>query len=59
MILKTYLWRKPGDKDYVAPKVKLKNKDLLSSYNGKSKKIIEAVSLRHKTILVQFRDTED
>jgi hypothetical protein len=30
MILKTYLWRKPGDKDYVAPKIQLINKDLFS-----------------------------
>ncbi len=28
MILKTYLWRKPGDEDYVAPKIQLINKDL-------------------------------
>jgi hypothetical protein len=32
MILKTYLWRKHGDEDYVAPKIQLINKDLLSSY---------------------------
>jgi hypothetical protein len=31
MILKTYLWRKPGDPDYEAPKIQLINKDLLSS----------------------------
>jgi hypothetical protein len=30
MILKTYLWRKPGDEDYVAPKIQLINKDLFS-----------------------------
>ena len=32
MILKTYLWRKPVDSDFVAPKIQLINKDLLSSY---------------------------
>ncbi len=59
MILKTYLWRQPGDGDYIAPTIKMIDKDLLSSYTGKTKKIIEAVSLKNKTILVQFRDTED
>jgi hypothetical protein len=32
MILKTYLWRKPGDEDYETPKIQIINKDLLSSY---------------------------
>ena len=45
MILKTFLWRKPGEEDYVAPKLKLINKDLLTSNTINIKKIIEAVSL--------------
>jgi hypothetical protein len=32
MILKTYLWRKHGDEDYVVPKIQLIKKDLFSSY---------------------------
>jgi hypothetical protein len=31
MILKTYLWSKPGDEDYVAPKLQIINKDLFFS----------------------------
>jgi hypothetical protein len=31
MILKTYLWRKPGDPDYDAPKIKFITKDLFLS----------------------------
>jgi hypothetical protein len=46
MILKTYLWKKPGDEDYVAPKIQLKNKDLFSSKTIKLKTIIEAISLK-------------
>jgi hypothetical protein len=30
MILKTYLWRKPGDDDYKPPKIQLIDKDLFS-----------------------------
>jgi hypothetical protein len=59
MILKTYLWKKPGDEDYVAPKIQLINKDLLSSNKIKPNGIIEVVSLKDKTILVQYRHTED
>ena len=32
MIMKTYLWSKSEDKDYVAPKIQIKNKDLLPSF---------------------------
>ena len=32
MILKTYLWRKPGDPDYKAPTIKIINKDIFSSF---------------------------
>jgi hypothetical protein len=59
MILKTYLWRKPGDKDYVAPKIQLINKDLFSPNTVKPNGIIEVVSLKEKTILVHYRHTED
>jgi hypothetical protein len=30
MLLKTYLWIKPGDEDYVAPKIQILYKDLFS-----------------------------
>jgi hypothetical protein len=46
MILKNYLWRKPVDPDYVAPKIQLINKDLFSSDSVKIKNIIEAISLK-------------
>jgi hypothetical protein len=46
MILKTYLWRKPVDPDYVAPKIQLINKDLFSSKTIKLITIIEAISLK-------------
>jgi hypothetical protein len=59
MILKTYLWRKHGDPDYVAPKIQLINQDLFSPNKNKIKKIIEAVSLKEKIILVQFCDAEN
>jgi hypothetical protein len=45
MILKTYLWRKPGDEDYLAPKIQIINKDIFSSYIVKPNRIIEIVSL--------------
>jgi hypothetical protein len=59
MILKTYLWRKPEDRDYLAPKLQIINKDLLSSSKMKLKKLIEAVSLKDKKVLVQFLDTDN
>ena len=59
MILKTYLWRKPEDTDYLAPKLQIINKDLLSSNKMKLKKLIEAVSLKDKKVLVQFLDTDN
>jgi hypothetical protein len=59
MILKTYLWRKPEDRDYLAPKLQIINKDLLSSNKMKLKKLIEAVSLKDKKVLVQFLDTDN
>jgi hypothetical protein len=46
MILMTYLWRKPEDKDYIAPKIQLINKDLFSSNKIELKSIIEAISLK-------------
>ena len=46
MILKTYLWRKHGDEDYVVPKIQLIKKDLFSSDSVKIKNIIEAISLK-------------
>ena len=46
IILKTYLWRKHGDEDYVAPKIQLINKDLFSSKKNELKTIIEAISLK-------------
>ena len=59
MILKTYLWRKPGDKDYKPPKIQLINKDLFSFYTVLPTRIIETVSLKDKTILVQYCDTDN
>ena len=59
MVLKTYLWRKPEDEDYVAPKIQIINKDLFSSFFVKPNRIIEVVSLKDKTILVQHYDTDD
>jgi hypothetical protein len=59
MILKTYLWSKPEDEDYVAPKIQIVNKDLLSFYTVKPNRIIEVVSLKDKAILVQYHDTKD
>ena len=59
MILKTYLWRKVGDEDYKAPKIQIINNDLFSSILIKPKHIIEVVSLKDKTILVQYYDTEN
>ena len=32
MILKTYLWRKPGDKDYKTPRIQILNKEIFSSF---------------------------
>ena len=58
MLLKTYLWRKPGDEDYVAPKIQLIKKDLLSSNTIKPNGIIEVFSLKDKTILVHYRHTD-
>ena len=46
MILKTYLWRKPGDEDYKPTKIQLIKKDLFSSKTIKLKTIIEAISLK-------------
>jgi hypothetical protein len=54
MILTTYLWRKPEDEDYVAPKIQLINKDIISSNKIKPNRIIEVVSLKDKTIIVQY-----
>ena len=59
MILKTYLWRNHEDTDYVAPKIQLINQDLFSPNKDKIKTIIEAVSLKDKTILVQYSDNND
>jgi hypothetical protein len=59
MLLKTYLWRKPGDEDYEAPKIQLISKDILLSKKVLPNRIIEAVSLKDKTILVQYRDTDN
>jgi hypothetical protein len=50
MILKTYLWSKRGDEDYVAPKIQIINKDIFSDNKIKLKNIIEAVSLKDKII---------
>jgi hypothetical protein len=46
MILKTYLWRTPGDPDYVAPKIQIINKDLFLSKTVNLKTIIEVISLK-------------
>jgi hypothetical protein len=59
MILKTYMWRKPEDEDFTAPKIQLITKDLFLSYAVQPNRIIEAVSLKDKTILVQYRDTDN
>jgi hypothetical protein len=46
MILKTYLWRKHGDEDYIAPKIQIINKDIFSYNKIELKTIIEAISLK-------------
>jgi hypothetical protein len=46
MLLKIFLWRKPGDGDYLSPKINIINKDLFTKVMAKPKRIIEAISLK-------------
>ena len=44
--MKTYLWSKSEDKDYVAPKIQIISKDIFLSKTINLKTIIEAISLK-------------